>query len=342
LVRSLLAMGLAAVVIACAPSRQAALVPPVPAAPALEGDWFTSFDGARLGLRVWTAEAQDASPPLVIIAVHGMSVDSSAFNAAGDWWSRQGATVYAYDQRGFGRSPNWMIWPEPDVMRGDLRTAVATASRRHPGARVVVVAESMGAAMSVTAATQDAPLGADALVLVGPGYRGWGALPWSYRISLWTSAHLRPGWIVRPPRFVTIVPTDNRDKLIENGRNPNIQKTTRIDAVHGVVSLMEEADAATRRLPADLPTLLLYGANDQVIPESGVRRATRSLPAHVRTAYYAKGWHMLVNDLQAEAVWRDILAFARDPLAPLPSGAPALPWRPVNESQREGVGTQGR
>jgi acylglycerol lipase len=318
---------LLAVVCACAPVRQGAL--PLEGAtprPALSGDEFTSFDGARLGLTTWLPTGSRDGRPLVIVAVHGMSVDSSAFRAAGAWWAGQGVKVYAYDQRGFGRSPNWMIWPEPEVMRNDLRAVLAAARRQDPGARIVVVAESMGAAMAVTAAASPPHLDADALVLVGPGYRGWGALPLLYRLSLWTSAHTRPGWIVRPPRFVSIMPTDNREKLIENGRNPLIQRDTRIDAVLGVVSLMENADRDTPQLPGTLPTLMLYGANDQVIPESGVRRATRALPSHVRTAYYASGWHMLINDLQAETVWRDILAFAQDPQADLPSGAPGLPW----------------
>jgi alpha-beta hydrolase superfamily lysophospholipase len=75
-----------------------------------------------------------------------------------------------------------------------------------------------------------------------------------------------------------------------------------------------------------VPSLLLYGANDQVIPPVGVERAAKRLPAFVRTAYYAKGYHMLLNDLQGQVVWQDILTFIRDPGAKLPSGAPGLPW----------------
>jgi hypothetical protein len=36
---------------------------------------------------------------------------------------------------------------------------------------------------------------------------------------------------------------------------------------------------------------------------------------------------MLMNDLQAEKVWRDILAFIRQPDDPLPSDAPPIPFR---------------
>lgn len=340
---------------ACAPLQQKALATQAGPEAAFSDKWFTSFDGARLGLDVYPARAQprgagpcDAGkginlstrasacaaaaeiyttdPDVVIIAVHGMNDYAGAFNAAGAWWADHGATLYAYDQRGFGRSPGWMIWPEPDVMRKDLATAVGVARRRHPQAKIAVVGESMGAAVAITAFAQsDAPK-ADALILSGPGLRGWGTLPWFYSASLWVSSHVRPDWIVVPPKGVRVVATDNNEKLREMWFNPLVQKSNRIDSVYGVVSIMEEADAEIGRLPSSVPTLMLYGAKDEIIPVDGVMRATAKMPEHVKTAYYTKGYHMLMNDLQAHAVWGDVLAFARAPESPLPSQAPPLPW----------------
>ena len=358
---------LALAMTACAPLQQKALATPIEAGPAFSDTWFTSFDGARLGLDVYPALAQPegagpcdagaginlstrasacaaaaeiyrAEPDVVIIAVHGMNDYAGAFKAAGKWWSEHGATVYAYDQRGFGRSPGWMIWPEPDVMRKDLATAVEIARRKHPQAKVVVVGESMGAAVAITEFAQsDAPK-ADALILSGPGLRGWGTLPWFYSASLWVSSHVRPDWVVVPPKGVRVVATDNNEKLREMWFNPLVQKSNRIDSVYGVVSIMEEADAEIARLPASVPTLLLYGARDEIIPVDGVMRATAKMPAHVRTAYYTKGYHMLMNDLQARAVWGDVLAFARGPESPLPSRAPPLPWLEPGQGDERGSG----
>jgi acylglycerol lipase len=304
-------------------------------------NWFTSFDGAKLGLNVYRPMAPCipqrpdvdyvvvtgcSTPQVVIVAVHGMNDYAGAFNAAGTWWSEHGAAVYAYDQRGFGRSPKSGIWPAPEIMRRDLKTAVKVARELHPNAKLAVVGESMGASVVITTfADEDAPK-VDALVLSGPGLRGWGTLPWVYSASLWTSAHMRPDWIVVPPKGVRITPTDNNEKLREMWLDPNVLKTTRIDSVYGVVSIMEAADAKISKLPESIPTLLTYGAKDEVIPSNGVQRAARKLPSHVKTAYYAKGYHMLMNDLQAETAWRDILAFVENPRAPLPSASPPLPW----------------
>lgn len=325
---------------ACAPLQQGALRYNGEPAVGFSENWFTSFDGARLGLDVWRA-AEPASSPAgseafgpnademretVIVAVHGMNDYAAAFKAAGAWWAEQGVTVYAYDQRGHGRSPGPGIWPEHDVMRADLKAAVKAARAAHPDARIAVVGESMGASVAITAFADGDPPDADALILSGPGLRGWGALPWVYSISLWTSAHVRPGWVVVPPKGVRITPTDNNEKLREMWFDPLVLKRNRIDTVYGVVSIMEEADASIAKLPKKVPTLLLYGARDEVIPPNGVERAAKKLPAHVKTAYYANGYHMLMNDKQAETAWADILGFIDDPKAALPSGSPALPW----------------
>jgi len=350
-------MLLALLLSACAPLQQNALAIDTPPTPSFSDTWFTSFDGARLGLDTYrarapgqgagpcddgggidlatvltasacaaAAEVYAADPDVVIIAVHGMNDYAGAFIDAGQWWSANGATVYAYDQRGFGRSPGWMIWPSHAVMRKDLETAVDVARARHPGAKVAVVGESMGAAVSVTTFADQRAARPDALILSGPGFRGWGALPLLYSASLWVASHVRPDWVVVPPDGVRIVATDNNRKLREMWFDPLVQKSNRIDSVFGVVSIMEEADQSIASLPGTMPTLMLYGAKDEMIPVEGVQRATAKMPTHVQTAYYVNGYHLLLNDLQAHKVWGDILAFVRDPESPLPSGAQPLPW----------------
>lgn len=286
---------------------------------------MTSFDGAELGLTVWEA---DGSPEIVIVGVHGMNDYANAFHMAAPYWAERGVTTYAYDQRGFGRSIGRGDWPEEDLMREDLRTAVALVKARHPEATLAVVGISMGGAMTMTAFGSDRPPeGVDRVVFSGPGLRGWGSIPMVQRVALWTSVRVRPGWVVRPPRFVKIEPSDNTEMLQRLWTDPLGIRTNKIEQVHGVVSLMENAHRAAPHLPADVPMLVTYGAKDIVIPESGVKRTAKRLPEHVRTAYYPEGYHMLLRDLQAQTVFDDVLAFLRDPDAPLPSNVGEVPGR---------------
>lgn len=290
-----------------------------------EANRMISFDGAELGLTVWDTEA---SPEIVIVGVHGMNDYANAFHMAAPYWADRGVMTYAYDQRGFGRSYGRGQWPDEESMREDLRTAVRLVKAEHPDATLAVVGISMGGAMTMTAFGSDKPPeGVDRVVFSGPGLRGWGAIPVVQRVALWTSVRVRPGWVVRPPRFVKIEPSDNVEMLQRLWTDPLGIRTNQIEQVHGVVTLMENAHKAADELPTNIPMLLTYGARDIVIPENGVRRTAKRLPDNVRTAYYPDGYHMLLRDLQSDVVFEDVLSFLREPEAPLPSNVDEVPGR---------------
>jgi alpha-beta hydrolase superfamily lysophospholipase len=319
-----------ALVTACAPTVQAAMrAPSAFAGPrfAVEEQRFYSFDGAPLGLSAWPAQS-NTPPWAVIIALHGMNDYAEAFYLAGPRWAQAGITTYAYDARGFGRSPQRGVWGGQALMTEDVRTAVAVARQRHPGAIVAVVGDSMGAATAMAAFASDRPPNADRLVLVAPAVWGWSTMPPLYSASLIVGAYLFGASNVRPPREVQvqITPSDNIDMLRKIGRDPNMLFETRVDAVFGLVELMETASKAAPQLKG--PTLFLYGAKDQIIPRASAVRVARALPPQARSALYADGYHMLLRDLQASRVHDDIIAFIRAPEAALPSGAPALLSKP--------------
>lgn len=315
---------LAAALAACAPSVQRAERPAATfQGPKLTENGFFSFDGAWLAMQRW-APPEGAPANAVIVALHGMNDYSQAFYTAGPFWAGQGAAVYAYDARGFGRSPRRGVWAGEKLLTEDLRTIVALVRRAHPGAPVAVVGDSMGAATAIAAFGSSAPPAADRLILVAPAVWGWSSLPDHYAATLWLGAHTLPRRPVTPPRRVQrkIQASDNIEMLRQLGRDPNMLFDTRIDAIYGLVGLMESAARKADKLA--VPTLFLYGAKDQIIPRASAEAAARRLPAAARTALYANGYHMLLRDLQAELVWRDVSAFIADPTAPLPSGSPPL------------------
>ena len=84
--------------------------------PAIAQDTFQTRDGMQLALRHWDAP----SPIAIIVALHGMSDYSNAFDMPATFWAQNGITTYAYDQRGFGKSPNPGVWAGADALRGDL------------------------------------------------------------------------------------------------------------------------------------------------------------------------------------------------------------------------------
>jgi len=294
--------------------------------PYIGDEVVASFDGALLGLSKWEATGQYAGRPwAVIVALHGMNDYANAFHLAAPWWAGQGVTTYAYDQRGFGRSPGRGVWAGRDLMVEDLRTVVALARAKHPEALIVVAGESMGGAVAAAAFASDRPPAADRLVLLAPAVWGWRDQALPNKTLLWLAANFTASKVYTPPRWLTarVRPTDNDAELIAMGRDPLMIWGARSDALYGLVDLMDDGADSIGRI--GVPTLYLYGANDQIIPKHAAFRAASRLRPGQRSAYYARGYHLLTRDLQGPAVWADVLAFLRDKDAPLPSGAPPIP-----------------
>lgn len=306
------------------PHVQAALTPPPGfAGPQIADRAFVMQDGARLPFLYWAP--QGAEPAVVIVALHGMNDHKASYRLAGPWWAEQGIATYAYDQRGFGQAPGRGEWAGALLLE-DLRTIVALVRARHPGARVAIVGESMGGAVAIAAMTSDRPPPADQVVLLAPAVWGWSSQSPLNRVSLWVAARALGDRAVEAPEWAVrrIVSSDNTVELIRNGRDPDSLLSTRFDTLSGLVGLMETASISLGRVP--VPTLLMYGADDQIIQAGPMRRALEraGAPPTLRTAYYADGYHILNRDLQAEVVYRDVAAFVRDPSAPLPSAAPPV------------------
>ena len=322
---------------ACSPMLlQAPGAPPIGfAGPHLGADTVVSFDGARLGLTTWEAQGQ---PWAVIVGVHGMNDYANAFHLAAPWWAEQGVTTLAYDQRGFGRSPQRGIWAGDALMVEDLRTVVALARQKYPHAIIAVAGESMGGAVAAEAFASARPPAADRLVLLSPAVWGWSEQALPYKTLLWLAANFTAAHVYTPPSWLTrkITPTDNRDELIAMGRDPLMVWGARSDTLYGLVSLMDHGQQAIGGV--NVPTLYLYGARDEIIPKHAAFDAARRLKASDRTAYYAQGYHLMMRDHQGPVVWRDVLAFVRDPSAPLPSGAPPIPGATTLRAASSGAG----
>ncbi|MEZ5537484.1 MAG: alpha/beta hydrolase [Thiolinea sp.] len=59
---------------------------------------------------------------------------------------------------------------------------------------------------------------------------------------------------------------------------------------------------------SSIPVLLLYGDNDELVPEKPVNQLWERLPkqGNSRQIRYKNGWHMLMRDLQGKKVIADI------------------------------------
>ena len=308
---------------ACAPRVEG--VGPTSSLPHIESDAFVMADGYRLPY----LSAVPSDPRAVLLALHGMNDYSNAFAESVPIWAASGIAAYAYDQRGFGRTQGRGLWHGAAALTGDLATVTSLLRARYPGLPLVVLGESMGGAVLLAALTDpDLPHpDLDRAVLSAPAVWGRALMPWWQRAPLTFFAHTLP-WLEIAPRIRRKV-SDNIDMLRGLARDPVMIHQTRIDAIYGLVDLMDRAYAGVPELGAD--TLLLFGLQEDILPDAAWKGAVSRLTpgAGWRLAFYDTGYHMLTRDLAGDRVVRDIASFVLTPERSLPSGREWAPDSPL-------------
>ncbi len=268
-------------------------------------------DGVKLPLHQWTPkEDLRQKPKAIILALHGFNDYGRFVEEGARFFSREGFHVYAFDQRGFGAAPHHGQWPGRKALADDLITATNLLRQRHPGTPLFHLGASMGGAVVMTAATRDARLNTDGLILAAPAVWGRASMHFYERWLLGLLSHTVP-WLTVSGKGLKIKPSDNIEMLRALSRNPLIIKETRIDTLWGLVNLMDAAQASAPNLKAK--TLILYGDKDEVIKQAPTEKMLATLPESAKPRQklirYSQGYHMLLRDLQAEKVWRDIVTW---------------------------------
>ncbi len=233
-------------------------------------DLITAPDGTRLALRKWTPSAD---PVATVLIVHGLGEHGGRYEHVGEALAGAGMVVHAYDQRGFGLSDG----PRADVgnwktVHDDLdfaATAVRGSGRKLP---IVLYGHSLGALIALGYVLSDRPK-PHALVLTGPAVDDRLA-GWKHLLTPLV-ARVAPG--VRFPNGIVV------EQLVRTPRpglryrdDPLVQWQSTVR--YGALGFAEQkrvraALARVERMP--VPTLVMRGTDDPVVPARSVDRIAR-------------------------------------------------------------------
>jgi len=231
---------------------------------------FRTTDGMVLPVRVWDQAEPDCAgasgqSPRIVITVHGMNDRAAVFDEiAGVWSGEHCFRVYAYDQRGFGRTTNPdELWPGTDRLVEDLIDFVRVTDAANPGRPITLVGESMGAAVVLLALSRHRlPATVDGVVLIAPAVIprdalgtvvGSGALGPLLRGTAWLGAHLTPALRLGGESSVRDLSADHcaTEAMLTD---PTYRAKVRLDALWGLFDIMDEAVTAAADVDRPMST----------------------------------------------------------------------------------------
>jgi alpha-beta hydrolase superfamily lysophospholipase len=265
---------------------------------------FIGAEGIELYYQSWSP---DSEPKAFVAIVHGVGEHGGRYAHVVDALPPAGYALYAFDQRGHGRSPGRRVhidsWTQ---YREDLRAFLRMVARQADGKPVVVYGHSMGA-LVVLDYLLERPAGlAGAIVSGSPIEPAGVASPQLIAVARVLSGivprmHVKLGLDVNGlSRDPQVVAEYVADPLVTAGAT----------ARWGTESLATVERIKARMSAIDLPILILHGGADPLNTADGARALFDAVASADKTLkLYADGLHEPHNDLQHDEVVADILAW---------------------------------
>ncbi|MFN8620325.1 MAG: alpha/beta hydrolase [Chloroflexota bacterium] len=261
-------------------------------------------DGSTLQLRDWTP---DEPSWLHLLLIHGVGEHAGRYERTGRLLAEAGIAVTAYDHRGHGKSSGRRgdveRWADLTDDAGRMLAEVRAAAGARP---VAVLAHSMGGLVAVDAVLAGT-LAPDLLVLSAPGLGD--ALPrWQHLVAP-VAAKVVPTFVVKNAWDGSVLSRDP-DVAREAGTDPlNLGGTTVRLGAGGFAAQdrVRRAIEGLQRMP--MPTLLLHGTDDRLVPAT-TSEALGRLPGVERRTYPGLR-HELLNEPEGPAIVVEIVAWLR-------------------------------
>jgi len=258
-------------------------------------------DGLDLYLRRWQAETEPHRWTLVL--VHGLGEHGGRYEHLAAWFTPLGATVYAMDHRGHGRSggPRGHA-PSLDALLDDIDIVVARA-RSESGGPVVLIGHSFGGLLGIAYGLKH-PDHIDKAVLSAP------LLIPKVKVPAWK----RPLTRILPRVAPRLAVSNEVDPALLS-HDPEVARRYSTDPlVHDRITgglygdtIARGEEFIARAGELRVPFLLLHGRDDQIVDPIGSQRFFARTTAPERAfCVYPGLYHEIFNELEQETVFQDI------------------------------------
>jgi acylglycerol lipase len=258
--------------------------------------------GLDLHCQAWLP---DGPPRAVIVAAHGLAEHSGRYARVAADLVAQRYGVYAIDHRGHGRSPGERAnIGRFEYVVSDFCTFAGRTVRQHVDTPVLLLGHSMGGAVAFASALRlqgtihGLVLSAPALGLVEPP-------PPLQRLLAQALSVFAPnaGAMQLQPRHISrdaaVVREYEADPLVHHGPVP---ARTVVELLRAMESFEWQA------MQLRLPTLVLHGTADRLVPIAGAMPVWEAIEPRYRTVREYDGlYHEVLNEPERAQVLRDLL-----------------------------------
>jgi alpha-beta hydrolase superfamily lysophospholipase len=265
----------------------------------------TSTLRTREGLELFVRRWVPAGGPRrwTFVMSHGLGEHSGRYQHFAEWFVPRGASIYALDHRGHGKSggPRGDA-PSLDALLDDLDVVVAYAREQHSGP-LVLFGHSFGGLIAIAYALER-PKRLDRAVFSAP--------------LLMVKVKV-PGWKVTAGKALArVAPRMTMSNEVDPdvlSHDPEIGRAYRADPlVHNRLSAGMYGDVIARgpefiaRAPElAVPFLLLHGQEDRIVDPVGSERFFAGATARGRAFIRYPGmYHEIFNEVEQEKVFADI------------------------------------
>jgi len=281
-------------------------------------DHVSTRDGTTLLVRRWPVRTGE--PWATMLLVHGLAEHSGRYEHVGTQLAEAGIDAHAFDQRGFGASggPRASVdrWSQ---LHDDLEERVAAVRSIEPSRPLVLYGHSLGGLVSL-GYVLDARVEPDLLVLSAPAIGA--SIPLWQRLLVGSLRRLTPGLMLSNRLDTEVLSRDPEVQARYIGDPLNQHRST-VRFAHAAFGEQRRVAAAVDRLA--LPTLVVHGADDRLVPASS-SAVLEGRPGVTRRVY-AETRHELHNEPVARQEVEDIVGWVRDRVshmhAPAAATAPA-------------------
>ncbi len=275
----------------------------------------TTRDGVALRTRRWEPPEE---PWAGLLIVHGLGEHSGRYERTGSILAASGLLVHGWDLRGFGGSGGQPCHVERwEDLLDDVDAALLRLQAEVPGRPVVLLGHSMGGLIALDQATSGRPT-ADLLVLSGPAVAD-ALAPWKHRLApildriaprLRLPSGITAEDVCRDPAQAA---ADACDPLIRSSGSVRLGRFG-FDAQRRVAARL----ASLERMP--MPTLVVHGADDPVIPVASSEAIGRLGGVTLRVLPGLR--HEVFNEPEGPEVVAEVVAWIGDrvPVRVQPAG----------------------